>query len=577
MNLSLAEKSSSELVLWLEPRRLQFRPSYPLSLCKTLSIDRGIMTLEDFEKSLAEDKKGEEKLQSRHRGEESRRHHKHHRHHEIGESRQRHKRRRYSRDSHERESGSRKKKQIHSRENPEESSTGEPDEHSVEKDPATLSPAKGDPSGSSSNEQVQRDSWMEEPSALNIDYIQKFIRQPPNPTTTESSKADFELKVREMGLNKHHLQSVSEGTDIPIEIAEELAKHEVDYHFGDAGAQWRMTKLKGVHRLAKETGRSVEDVAMDQYGDIRAFDDAREEQTELDRRDTYGNGYVGKEKPSGELFEERKLDTGFRKDHALPEYGEANMQDLCRVLDTEKTLSTMVSMDQTALNRLKAQMLKAKVRGSSDATSLEAEYNNAVAGFAKRKQLDVVVLGAMENRMLAGSRQGEITSIQNKRGRERGLVEESEDMSIEDMMKQERRNRHQAGGDGQRFAERIAKDAKFDNDLDYMDENANKLAKRVQKSEINLKNTAISDFQKINKILDNCPLCHHEDTDTPPVAPVVSLATRVYLTLPTEPEISDGAACIIPVQHRGNLLECDDDEWEEIRVCSPSHPCLATY
>lgn len=161
-------------------------------------------------------------------------------------------------------------------------------------------------------------------------------------------------------------------------------------------------------------------------------------------------------------------------------------------------------------------------------------------------------------------------------------MEENEDMSIEDMVKQERRTRNQVGGDGQRFAERIAKDPKFDvgtecskslelanimqNDLEYMDENANKLAKRLQKSEINLKNTAVTDFQKMSRILDNCPLCYHEDTDTPPVAPVVSLATRVYLTLPTEPEISDGGACIIPVQHRGNLLECDDDEWEEIRV-----------
>ena len=98
-----------------------------------------------------------------------------------------------------------------------------------------------------------------------------------------------------------------------------------------------------------------------------------------------------------------------------------------------------------------------------------------------------------------------------------------------------------------------------------MDENATKLAKRVQKSEINIKNTAVTEFQKMNRILDNCPLCHHEDTNVPPIAPVVSLATRVYLTLPTEPEISDGGACIIPIQHRGNLLECDDDEWEEIR------------
>lgn len=77
---------------------------------------------------------------------------------------------------------------------------------------------------------------------------------------------------------------------------------------------------------------------------------------------------------------------------------------------------------------------------------------------------------------------------------------------------------------------------------------------------------AISDFRKLNHILDRCPLCHREDENIPPIAPVVSLATRVYLTLPTEPEISDGAASIIPLQHRANLLECDDDEWEEIRV-----------
>jgi hypothetical protein len=98
-----------------------------------------------------------------------------------------------------------------------------------------------------------------------------------------------------------------------------------------------------------------------------------------------------------------------------------------------------------------------------------------------------------------------------------------------------------------------------------MDENAAKLAKHVQKSEINLRNMAIEDFQKMNRILDTCPLCHHEDKGTGPVAPVVSLGTMVYLTLPTEPELSEGGACIVPIQHRTNLLECDEDEWEEIR------------
>ena len=239
---------------------------------------------------------------------------------------------------------------------------------------------------------------------------------------------------------------------------------------------------------------------------------------------------------------------------------------LSQINETKSSPEHAEQLDQTALNRLKARMLKARLRGSADATSLEVEYNSAIASISSRKDSDVVVLGPMDNRMLAGGRKGEVKNVDSKRGRERGLVEENEDMSVEDMVREERRSRGQVGGEGQRFAERIAKDGKFDNDLEYMDENASKLAKRVQRSEISLRNTAISDFQKINRILDNCPLCHHEDTDTPPIAPIVSLATRVYLTLPTEPEISDGGAIIAPIQHRGNLLECDDDEWEEIRV-----------
>lgn len=502
------------------------------------------MTLEDFEKSLVEEKRLEEDAKSCHVHKKPRRRH--------GKSQQdeernghRHKRRRHSRDEGKGQAG-----------------VGNLNGVAVEKDALPLvNRASASPR---SQRPIRRDTWMEEPTS-HIEYTHK-ARNHTNPPTDKFSQADSELKVHEMEMNKHHLQKLSQKTKSAKGDVEERLDQGVDYHFGDAGSQWRMTKLKGVYRRAQETNRSLDDVAADQYGDLRAFDDAREEQTELDRRDTYGDGYVGKDKPSGELFQERKLATGSQIDPIPPEDNQVNVQSFSPSPQLQKTPLRTVSLDQTALNRLKAQMLKAKVRGSSDAASLEAQYNLAAANLANQIQPEVVVLGTMENRLLAGSRQGEVTSIDNKRGRARGLVEENEDMSVEDMVKQERRTRHQPGGDGQRFAERIAKDAKFDNDLDYMDENANKLAKRVQKSEINLKNTAISDFQKMNKILDNCPLCHHEDTDTPPLAPVVSLATRVYLTLPTEPEISDGGASIIPLQHRGNLLECDEDEWEEIRV-----------
>jgi hypothetical protein len=326
-----------------------------------------------------------------------------------------------------------------------------------------------------------------------------------------------------------------------------------------------MTKLKAVYTQAEQTGRPVDEIAPERFGDLRDFDDAREEQTELDRRQLYGKGYVGKEKPSGELFQERKMSMDIRRG---PEPSRENVPlDLPQgtVVKEKSAPKAILQLGHTTLNRMKAQLMKAKLKKSPDIAKLEAEYNEAMASYSNNpSDPGVVVLGKMENRMLAGTR-GEVKSIDNKRGRERGLVEENEDMSIEDMVREERRTRGQAGGEGMRAAERIAKDAKFDDDLDYMDDNANKLAKRVQKSEINLKNAAIGEFQKMNRILDSCQLCTHEDTGQPPIAPMVSLATRVYLTLPTEPELSEGGAVIVPIQHRTNLLECDDDEWEEIR------------
>ncbi|MCJ1248414.1 hypothetical protein MMC30_005631 [Trapelia coarctata] len=525
------------------------------------------MTLEDFEKELAESRKKDEVDDSRYRHGKSKEHgnehHSHHRsHHRESEVGHRHKRRRRSREDEEEDRHRRHKHDRHRRHD--KSAAGNGEVH-PEKD-ANGSPAAEQPvAPGDTRAGLQRDSWMEAPSAIDIEVKHRRPTEAPQPTTSRSSKADFELKIHDNELNKHHLQELADGNDKLHEALEQPAQHEVDYEFGDEGAQWRMTKLKAAYRQAEESGRTVEEVALDKFGDLRAFDDAREEQLELERRETYGEGYVGKVKPSGELFQERKLEAGVRREHATANSDNEEEEPRIRIVDSPEAPRLTTTLDQTALNKLKAQMMKAKLRGASDAAKLEAEYNIAAAAFANRKEPEVVVLGTMENRMLAGGRKGEVKNVENKRGRERGLVEENEDMSIEDMVREERRTRGQAGGEGQRFAERIAKDGKFDNDLEYMDENANKLAKRVQKSEINLRNTAISDFQKMNRILDSCPLCHHEDTDTPPAAPVVSLATRVYLTLPTEPEISEGGACIVPIQHRTNLLECDDDEWEEIR------------
>jgi hypothetical protein len=224
-----------------------------------------------------------------------------------------------------------------------------------------------------------------------------------------------------------------------------------------------MTKLKTVYDAAKESGRSVDEVALERYGGYREFDDAREEEMELDRRKMYGDGYVGKIKPSGELYEERKLARGIHEPRSrrtsstitkeLPPQG-------TEMAESGGSGAKTGVLDQTALNKLRAQMMKAKMKKDPKAAQMEEEYNAAVAAAANRTEPEVVVLNAMENRMLAGNREGEYKAITNKRGQERGLVEENEDMSIEDMVRQERRTKTQNGG--MVFAERIAKDAKFD-------------------------------------------------------------------------------------------------------------------
>ena len=551
------------------------------------------MGLEDFERGLAQEKSREPKHrdrdEDRERRHKHRHHHRSHRHRDDSEDRERrhrHKRHRERDDDDERrhrkrrrsteEDASPKKKVEEEVKVFDSEPEDEEEDEWVEKEAAAPPPGENILDQRDQDlkaEKVQRDAWMTDPTAMDVEYVQSRRPKEP-PSQFVGAKGDHEFKVHETEVNQHlkDLEKDFEDSDNEEAVAaeavnDEPAQHEVSYTFGDNGSSWRMTKLKAVYRKAEESKRSVDEVAVETYGDLREFDDAREEERELDRRKTYGKGYVGLEKPSGEFFQERKMKTGMRRESSPNRDGQNNAADVKQgeTMQESESATKTTPLDATALNKLKAQLMKAKLRNDPRAAQLEEEYKAAeAAGMANTKQSDVVVLNNMEQRQLAGGREGEVKAITNKRGRERGLVQENEDMTIEDMVKQERRSKV---GSGREFAERIAKDGKFKDDLDYMDDNANNLSRKVMKSDTNLRNAAVGDFQKMQRVLASCPLCHHEDTEppTPPTAPVVSLATRTFLTLPTEPELSKNGAVIVPLQHRLNLLECDDDEWEEMR------------
>ncbi|KAK5734851.1 Pre-mRNA-splicing factor cwf19 [Elasticomyces elasticus] len=485
------------------------------------------MGLEDFEKSLATSN-DEPKREDRERK---------HRHHH------RSKRLRYREDEH--EGGERRHKRRRSTK-PEEKKVEEDEDDWVEKEAVPVEEVK-----------TKRDAWMQEPSAMDIEFTQSRRAK------TEEAKSQF------VGSKQTHDFKVDVHQDLKNDfeddggVEDESAQREVDYTFGDAGSSWRMTKLAAVYRQAEEGGRSVEDVALERYGDLREFDDVREESRELDRRKMYGRDYVGVIKPSGEFFEERRLAAGLHRERQDDEDGQVG-DGLAQgeVVSSEAHTPAAAPLDMPALNRLKAAAMKARLKNAPNAAQLEAEYELAASAST---QSCSVTLNTMDSRSLAGGRTGEVTALTGKRALERGTVVENEDMSIADMVKQEKRSRGTGGG--KEFADRIGKDGKFKDDLEYMDDNAQNLSKRVVKTDTQLRNTSIEDYQKTQAALSSCPLCYHEETDPPqpPTAPVVSLATRTYLTLPTEPEIGKGGAVIVPLQHRRNLLECDDDEWEELR------------
>lgn len=53
---------------------------------------------------------------------------------------------------------------------------------------------------------------------------------------------------------------------------------------GSSGSAWRMTKLKRTYEAAEEEGRPIEEVALDRYGSLEAFEEAKEERRVLDER-----------------------------------------------------------------------------------------------------------------------------------------------------------------------------------------------------------------------------------------------------------------------------------------------------
>ncbi|TFY75189.1 hypothetical protein EWM64_g8821 [Hericium alpestre] len=213
------------------------------------------------------------------------------------------------------------------------------------------------------------------------------------------------------------------------------------------------------------------------------------------------------------------------------------------------------TMSPSSLNKMQAKVLRAKLMNDPNAETLEAQYE---AELSKAHEAQAGGGREQVNMMPVVDARGRLYDI----GSENPLEQSS---TLEEMLRQER----VGGADTQKkldnqFARSIMTDSGFEADLDYTDDNAEKLARQKMRSDAMKRQFAIQDYKRTQQALATCPFCYGED-DSLPKAPVIALGTRVYLSCTLQEELVPGHCLIVPIQHHLTMLEADDDVWDEVR------------
>ena len=197
---------------------------------------------------------------------------------------------------------------------------------------------------------------------------------------------------------------------------------------GGPGSQWRMMRLRRVYETAEEDGLPLEQVAVERFGSLQAFEEAKEERRILDEREgkqSHGDRGRVPERPihfskDGEkrlMFTDvggsggSSRSSSFRRPGGMPESGpstpspapDMNRAPTNRRLDSLRlpsqansplaqshtpiptvmtppplaTGSKIRAISPSSLNKLQAKVIRAKLMDSPDAESLEREYEEA--------------------------------------------------------------------------------------------------------------------------------------------------------------------------------------------------------
>ncbi|KIM24663.1 hypothetical protein M408DRAFT_26787 [Serendipita vermifera MAFF 305830] len=448
----------------------------------------------------------------------------------------------------------------------------------------------------------------------NVDFFSGLGTEHRRRDAKDKNKVETVPKVSSRELNPELTQGVTlPSTSTPKAIVP-----------GGPGSQWRMMRLRRTYETAEEENKSVEEVALEKYGSLEAFNEAVEERRILDERagkktkqspskpstgetrysfyDSSGPPSRGSFKKPGEAASSSNANPlGAPANKRLDSLKAGQRPPASRTPSNQTSQSTptshtpipsvmtpqLPSTPPVDLNKLQAKVLRAKLMNAPNAADLEREYEEAkrtAEGLFSAEGKKLQVLPTMDGqgrlydvgsgkaddpeKLLPGNRRKKEKLPETRDPKTGELVRYNEDddtTTLGDMLRQERFGAGMADqkeADSE-LARAIMSDGKFQDDLEYMDDNAEKLGRKKMRSDAMKRQFAINDYAKTQKVMASCVHCYGED-DSPPKAAVIAMGTRSYLACTTNQELVPGHCHIVPIQHHLSTLEGDDDLWDEI-------------
>ncbi|KAJ3150952.1 hypothetical protein HDU86_006208 [Geranomyces michiganensis] len=145
-------------------------------------------------------------------------------------------------------------------------------------------------SESAPQQPATRDDWMMSAPSEGFDFTGSSRRPGPRKTDRDAAREEEEKRKAAIRATRELNPHFKDGEHVPPPPtlrAENDDKRETParrYEFGDGGSNWRMMKLKRIFEAAEEEGRDVEEIALERYGSMADFEDAKEERAFLDSR-----------------------------------------------------------------------------------------------------------------------------------------------------------------------------------------------------------------------------------------------------------------------------------------------------